>query len=116
MMSNYKKSPEVKIAKTVGTKLTSCEHEEISGLIDAGIYLSVSDFIREAVRDKLRALKVVKLREINYLDAKKEVLGYYRNYSEAYDFEVAEDLELDYDLTVRITNELEQEGRLKVIE
>ncbi len=43
-------------------------------------------------------------------------MGYYRNYSEAYDFEVAEDLELDYELTVRITKELEQEGRLKVIE
>jgi hypothetical protein len=115
MMSNYKKPPEVKPAKTVGTKLTSREHEEISGLIDAGIYLSVSDFIREAVRDKLMALKVIKLREINYPDAKMEVLGYYRNYSEAYDFEVAEDLELDYELVVKITGELEQEGRLKVI-
>lgn len=115
MMPNYKTHSEIKPAKTVGTKLTSREHGEISGLIDAGIYLSVSDFIREAVRDKLMALKVIKVRNIDYNQAKKEVLGYYRNYSEAYDYEVAEDLELDYELVVKITEELEQEGRLKMV-
>ena len=77
-------------AKTVGTKLTLREFEEVSKLIDNGLYLSVSDFIRESIRDKLKATKVIKLRDVDYSIAKKEVLGYYRNYDEAYDYEVSE--------------------------
>jgi len=115
MMSRSTNQPDVKLAKTVGTKLTPREHEEISNLIEAGVYLSVSDFIRDAVRDKLMVIKVIKIREINYQEAKEEVLGYYRNYQEAYDYEVAEDLELDYELVVKITEELKREGRLEVV-
>ena len=104
-----------KQTKTVGTKLTKREYEEISDLIDAGIYLSSSDFIREAIRDKLRATKVIKLRDIDYETAKKEVLGYYRSYNEAFISEVSENLELDLELVSQITEELEKEGRLKGI-
>lgn len=103
-------------ARTVGTKVTPREIEEITDLINAGIYLSVSDFIREAIRDKLRATKVIKIREIDFESAKKEVLGYYRSYQEAFDYEVAEDLELDYELVCEITEELEREGRIGVID
>jgi hypothetical protein len=46
--------------------------------------------------------------------AKREILGYYRSYEEAYDYEVAHDLELDYELVCEITEELEREGRLGV--
>ena len=106
---------EIKHAKTVGTKLTPREYDEIVKMIDMGIFLSVSDFLRESIRDKLKATKVIKLRDINYGDAKKEVLGYYKNYNESYDYEVAENLELDYDLVCQITEELEQEGRLSGI-
>lgn len=111
----FVKHEEIKHAKTVGTKLTSIEYEEISNLIEAGIYLSMSDFIRESVRDKLKATKVIKLRDIDYETAKKEILGYYREYSEAYISEVAEDLELDLELVSQIIDELEKEGRLKGI-
>ncbi|OPX60328.1 MAG: hypothetical protein A4E25_00613 [Methanobacterium sp. PtaB.Bin024] len=102
--------------KAVGTKLTPRENEEIQNLIDAGIYLSFSDFIREAIRDKLKAIKVIKIREIDYDTAKKEILGYYKNYSESYDYEVADDLELDYEFVCQVLNELEQEGRLGLVE
>jgi Arc/MetJ-type ribon-helix-helix transcriptional regulator len=106
---------DAKHAKTVGTKLTRREYEEISNMIEAGVFLSVSDFIRESVRDKLKATKVIKIREIEYEDAKKEILGYYRSYDEAYISKVAEDLELDLELVLQITEELEKEGRLKGI-
>ena len=46
---------------------------------------------------------MIKLRNVDYGIAKKEVLGYYRNYNEAYDYEVSEDLELDYKLVRQIT-------------
>jgi len=104
---------EIKQAKTVGTKLTPREYEEVANLINNGLYLSVSDFLRESIRDKLKATKVIKLRNINYENAKKEILGYYRNYDEAYLSEVSENLELDLELVIQITEELEQEGRLK---
>jgi len=100
-------------SKTVGTKLTSREYEEVANLIDNGLFLSVSDFIRESIRDKLKATKVIRLRDINYDSAKKEVLGYYRSYDEAYLSEVSENLELDLELVIQITEELEKEGRLK---
>jgi len=80
------------------------------------MYISISDFVREAIRDKLRAIKVVKARDITYEEAKKEVLGYYRSYKEAYPHEVADDLELDYDLVWMITEELKEEKRLEVVE
>jgi len=101
--------------RAVGTKVTPKEIKEIEALIEAGVYLSVSDFIRDCVRDKLKAIKVVKIRDVDYDTAKKEVLGYYRSYSEAYDYEVADDLELDYELVCKITDELEVEGRLETI-
>jgi Arc/MetJ-type ribon-helix-helix transcriptional regulator len=102
--------------KAVGTKVTQREVREIQGLLDAGVYISISDFVREAIRDKLRAIKVVKVRDRAYDEAKQEVLGYYRSYKEAYPHEVAEDLELDYDLVWQITEELKAEKRLEVIE
>lgn len=104
---------QVKRSKAVGTKLTQNEHEEISSLIDAGIFLSTSDFVREAIKDKLKAIKVIKLRNIDHETAKKEVLGYYRNYGEAYISEVSRDLELDLELVNQITEELEKKDRLK---
>jgi Arc/MetJ-type ribon-helix-helix transcriptional regulator len=113
-MTGTKSESKTPLAKAIGTKVTPREIEEINGLIEAGIYLSVSDFIREAVRDKLRAIKVIKLRDIDYELAKREILGYYRSYKEAYDYEVAHDLELDYELVCEITDELEREGRLGV--
>ena len=99
-------------SRTIGTKLTKIEYEEISNLVNNGIFLSGSDFVREAIRDKLKAIKVVKNRDINYNTAKKEVLGYYKSYKEAYISEVAEDLELDLKLTSVIINDLINEGRL----
>lgn len=101
--------------KTIGTKLTHNEFEEINKLIKAGIYLNISDFLREAVREKLKAIKVIKVRDVDYDTAKKEVLGYYRSYSEAYDYQVADDLELDYELVCQIVDELETEGRLGAV-
>ena len=102
--------------RAVGTKVTQREIREIQGLIEAGVYISISDFVREAIRDKLRAVKVVKVPDRAYDEAKQEVLGYYRSYKGAYPHEVAEDLELDYDLVWQITEELKAEKRLEVVE
>ncbi|HWQ20937.1 MAG TPA: hypothetical protein VN455_14245, partial [Methanotrichaceae archaeon] len=95
--------------------VTRSELQQIQDLIDAGVYLNVSDFVREAVRDKLTAIKVIKCRDVDYETAKKEVIGYFQRRSEAYPDEIAEDLELDFDLVRQITAELKKEGRLEAI-
>jgi Arc/MetJ-type ribon-helix-helix transcriptional regulator len=103
------------VSRTSGTKLAPNELEKIEGLVKAGSYLNTSDFIREAVREKLESIEVILLRDVDYKTAKKEVLGYYEKYREAYPHEVANNLELDVELVHRITKELIKEKRLGVM-
>ena len=98
--------------KTIGTKVTKNEYEEITKLVNAGVFLSASDFAREAIRDKLRSINIIKIRDVDYDTAKKEVLGYYKKYKKAYTDVVADDLELDLEIVAHITDELVKEGRL----
>jgi Arc/MetJ-type ribon-helix-helix transcriptional regulator len=81
-------------------------------LIDAGVYLNASGFVREAIREKMAAIKVIKCRDIDYDTAKKEIMGYFQRNNEAYPDEISQDLELDFDLVRRITAKLKKEGRL----
>ena len=82
----------------MGTKLTRNEIDQINRLIDAGIYLNNSDFICEAVREKLAAIKVVEYRDVDFETAKKEVAGYIKIKGEAYASDASTDLELDYEI------------------
>jgi Arc/MetJ-type ribon-helix-helix transcriptional regulator len=50
---------------------TQSELAQIQDLIDAGVYLNASDFVKEAIRDKLTAIKVIKCRDVDYETAKK---------------------------------------------
>ena len=71
--------------------------------------------MRNAVRDKLAAIKTIKYRDVDYETAKKEVMGYFQERGEAYASEIEEDLELDYNLICQIMDELKREGRLAVL-
>lgn len=101
--------------KVMGTKLTRNEINQINKLVEAGFYLNPSDFIREAVRDKLAAIKVIECRDVDYETAKKEVAGYFRMKGEAYASDASTDLQLDYDLVCRIMDDLEKEGQLEAL-
>ncbi len=98
--------------KVMGTKLTRSEIEQIDRLVEAGLYLNPSDFIREAVREKLQSIKVIEYRDVDYETAKKEVAGYFQMRGEAYASDASTDLQLDYDLVCRIMDDLEKEGLL----
>ena len=99
----------------IGAKITQSELAPIQDLIDAGVYLNASDFVREAIRNKLAAIKVIKCRDVDYETAKKEIIGYFQRNHEAYPDEISQDLELDFDLVRRITSELKKEGRLEAV-
>jgi Arc/MetJ-type ribon-helix-helix transcriptional regulator len=76
------------------------------------VYINESDFVRDAIRHRLSEIKVIKCRDVDYETAKKEILGYYKSRGEAYPDEAALDLELDFDLVMKATEELRKEGRL----
>ncbi len=66
---------------------------------------SRSAFIREATEKYLKevcGLKVIEIREnVSLHDAKAEILAYLKRHKEAETFDIANDLRLDLDLTVR---------------
>ena len=103
------------IGKTIATKVPINIHNQLIDLIENGDYLSISDFLREAIREQLKNYKVANFREINYLDAKKEVISYFIKYNDCFLDEIAVDLELDFELVFNIVNELILEGRVVVI-
>lgn len=97
---------------SIGAKIAPAEARQIRELIEAGVYLNESDFMRDAIRHRLSAIKVIGCRDIDYETAKKEILGYYKSRGEAYPDKAAEDLSLDFDLVMKVTDELRKEGRL----
>ena len=100
------------IGKTIATKVPINIHNQLMNLIENGDYLSISDFLREAIREQLKTYKVANFREINYFDAKKEVLSYFIRYDDCFLDEITIDLELDFELVLNILNDLIQEGRI----
>jgi len=103
------------VGKVVGAKLTRNEISQINKLIESGLYLNPSDFVREAVREKLAAIKVIEYRDVDYETAKKEVAGYFRMKGEAYASDASTDLQLDYELVCKIMDDLESEGKMVAI-
>lgn len=99
---------------SIGSKIAAAEAAQIRELIEAGVYLNESDFVRDAIRHRLSEIKVIKCGDVDYETAKKEVLGYSKGRGEAYPDEASSDLELDFDLVMKITEELRREGRLVV--
>lgn len=98
-----------------GSKVSEVEFEQIQRLVDTGVYLNTSDFVREAIRDKLASIKVIKYRDLDYETAKREVRGYFEARGEAYPSDASADLEIDYELICQITEELQREGRMEAI-
>lgn len=103
------------IGKTIATKVPINIHNQLMNLIENGDYLSISDFLREAIREQLKTYKVANFREINYFDAKKEVVSYFIKYEDCFLDEIAIDLELDFELVLNIIYDLMQEGRIAKI-
>jgi Arc/MetJ-type ribon-helix-helix transcriptional regulator len=99
----------------IGSKVSAIELEQIKKLVASGAYLNTSDFVRDAIRDKLAAIKTIKYRDVDYETAKKEVMGYFQERVEAYASEAEEDLQIDYKLICQIVDELKREGRLEVL-
>ncbi len=94
----------------LGVRLTGREEDEIKKLVEAGLYVSASEFIRDSVRKNLASLKAVQIRPVSKATAKKEILDYMKKHREAYASDVSEELGLDLDLVFTIMKEMSAEG------
>ena len=97
-------------SQMLGVRLTEREEQEMKNLVDAGLYISVSEFIRDSVRKNIASLKVVKIRDVSREKAKKEIIEFMKSHNEAYSSDLAEDLELDVEIVISIMKELNKEG------
>ena len=100
------------IGKTIATKVPINIHNQLVNLIENGDYLSISDFLREAIREQLKTYKIANFRDIDYFDAKREVVSYFIKYRDCFLDEIAIDLELDFGLVLNILNDLILEERI----
>lgn len=101
------------VGKTIATKIPLNTYDELNYLINNGAYLSISDFLRESIREELKKYKISKVENIDYNEAKKEVISYFNKFGEAYLDDLALNLDLDFIILSNIIDNLLNEGRIK---
>lgn len=77
---------------------------------------SRSEFVREAVEYYLKeigSIRVIRIRDVEKDQAKNEILEYLKEKEEADTFDIANDLRLDLDLTMKVLKELWEEGMVE---
>lgn len=60
---------------SIGAKIAPAEAAQIRELIEAGLYLNESDFVRDAIRHRLSEIKVIKCREVDFPDGQERDFG-----------------------------------------
>jgi len=100
----------------VPVRFSRSEIEKIDKAVQRLGSKSRSAFIREATEKyihEIGGLKVIEIRDnVSLRDAKAEIVAYLRRHKEAETFDIANDLRLDLDFTVRALKELWEEGRV----
>ena len=100
----------------VPVRFSKREIEAIDKAVERTGAKSRSALIREATQEYLQkagSIKVIEIRnDITLKEAKAEVVTYLRKHKEAETFDIANDLRLDLDLTVKALKELWEEGRV----
>jgi len=103
------------ISPLVSARLSPKELEKVGELVDSGLYMNISDFVREAVREKLSSIKMIVLKEIDKRTAKKEIIKYLekRKGEDVYPDEIMEELGIDIKNVFEVIEELRKEGRIE---
>nr|QNO51134.1 hypothetical protein OLNPMGDC_00025 [Methanosarcinales archaeon ANME-1 ERB6] len=89
---------------------------EIESLVKEGYYHNDSDFVREAVREKLEGIKEVKLRVVSLEEAKGEIYRYLEQNPDSYPYDIANELRLELSLVHEALIELKKEGKAVEVE
>lgn len=99
----------------VPIRFSKREIEKIDKMLEKSGSRTRSEFIREAVHhyiDTVAEMKVISIREIGKEQAKKEILEYLTKKDQADTFDIANDLKLDINVTVKSLRELWEEGKV----
>ena len=107
-----------KLAESKGlqaaVRLSKSDYVHVQKLVDAGLYRSFADFLREAVRDKLGSMEVVSVKNVSARDAEHMIEEYLKTHPGAnFASEIADALGLEFDITFKTINKLLEEGRIK---
>ncbi|MBI3260586.1 MAG: hypothetical protein HYZ54_14095 [Ignavibacteriae bacterium] len=97
----------------VSARLSPKEVEEIGKLVEEGFYMNIADFVRTSVREKLESIKIIETRDINRERAEKEIIEYLKQNKRAYPSDIADALNLDFDLVIEVVKGLAEKGRIK---
>ena len=89
---------------------------EIESLVHDGYYLSTSDFVREAVREKLEAIKEIRLRKLSLNVAKSEIYRYLLQNPDSYLYDLANELRLELSVVHEALIELRKAGKAEEVE
>lgn len=102
-----------KESELVSARLSPKELEQIEKLVEEGFYMNTADFVRMSVREKLESISIIDMRNVSEEKAKKEVIEYLKNNKKAYPSDIADALQLDFDIVLGVVKELIKEGRIK---
>ena len=97
----------------VGARISRQEVEKLDALVDAGAFLNRSDAVRTAIRNMVSEVRMMKVRQISIQEAKEEIRKYLKEREQAYPSDMADALELDYDLVVKALRELRKSGEVE---
>jgi len=98
----------------VAVRLSKADFAKIQQLVEAGLYRSSADFLREAVRDKVGSMEVVSVRDMDSRKAEKMIEEYLTKHPGlSFASEIADALGLDYGLTFKTIHKLLEEGRVR---
>jgi Arc/MetJ-type ribon-helix-helix transcriptional regulator len=95
-------------------RLSKSDYQKVQKLIDAGLFRSFADFLREAVRDKLGSMEVVSVKEVSAQEAERMIEDYLKAHpGPSFASEIADELGLDFEITFKTITKLLEEGRIK---
>lgn len=104
-------------AHQVSVRLAKADYDRIRELVDAGLYRSSADFLREAVRDKLRTMEVVSLRDVDLETAERMITEYLeRHPGSRFVSEIADALGIDYTAAFNAIRNLLEKGLIRKAE
>lgn len=95
-------------------RLSKSDYLKVQQLVDAGLYRSFADFLREAVRDKLGSMEIVSFKKVGANEAEHMIENYLKEHPGSnFASEIADALGLDFDITFKTINKLLEEGCIK---
>lgn len=95
-----------------GVRLAELERERVKHLIDLGYYLNTGDFLRDAVRSKLREFEFVVPKKLPWKKLKSEVLQVVKQNPDIYADEVAVKVGIDIETAIKVIDELIKEKKV----